>query len=165
MGARTLRARGGGIAILIYTSGTTGEPKGAMISHENIIFSASSVLQAVPVNEGDEQICFLPLCHVLERLISVFTPLAAKSVVNFAESMETVFDNMQEVSPASFTAVPRVWEKVHARVSMLAADAGPLGRWAFARADHLMKGGAGSHPGWRRNSGSGISSYSPTCGA
>ena len=135
-------------AILIYTSGTTGEPKGAMISHENIIFSASSVLQAVPVYEGDEQICFLPLCHVLERLISVFTPLAAKSVVNFAESMETVFDNMREVSPASFTAVPRLWEKVHARVSMLAAEAGPLGRWAFARAlacgmaraGHLMEG-------------------------
>ena len=135
-------------AILIYTSGTTGQPKGAKISHENIIFSASSVLQAVPVNEGDEQICFLPLCHVLERLISVFTPLAAKSVVNFAESMETVFDNMREVSPASFTAVPRVWEKVHARVTMLAAEAGPLGRWAFARAlacgmaraDHLMEG-------------------------
>ncbi|MDE0239348.1 MAG: long-chain fatty acid--CoA ligase [bacterium] len=141
-------SRPGDTAILIFTSGTTGQPKGAMISHENIVFSASSVLQAVPVNEGDEQICFLPLCHVLERLISVFTPLAAKSVVNFAESMETVFDNMREVSPASFTAVPRVWEKVHARVSMLAAEAGPLGRWAFsralacgkARADHLMEG-------------------------
>ena len=135
-------------ASLIYTSGTTGQPKGAMISHENVIFSASSVLQAVPVDEGDEQICFLPLCHVLERLISVFTPIAAKSVVNFAESMETVFDNLREVSPASFTAVPRVWEKVHAHVSILATEAGPLGRWAFARAlacgmaraDLLMEG-------------------------
>ena len=135
-------------AILIYTSGTTGQPKGAMISHENIIFSTSSVLRAVPVGESEEQICFLPLCHVLERLISVFTPLATKSVVNFAESMETVFDNLREVSPASFTAVPRVWEKIHANVSMLATEAGPLGRWAFsralacgmARADYLMAG-------------------------
>ena len=135
-------------AILIYTSGTTGEPKGAMISHGNIVFSAASALQAMPAGEGDEQLCFLPLCHVLERLISVFTPLAAKSVVNFAESMETVFDNLREVSPASFTAVPRVWEKIHAHVSMLAAGATPLGRWAFrralacgtARAAYLMAG-------------------------
>ncbi len=135
-------------AILIYTSGTTGQPKGAMISHENIVFSASSALQAAPTYEGDEQLCFLPLCHVLERLVSVFTPIVAKSVVNFAESMELVFDNLREVSPASFIAVPRVWEKVHTHVSMRAADAGPLGRWAFARAlacgmaraDHVMAG-------------------------
>ena len=135
-------------AILIYTSGTTGQPKGAMISHRNIVFSASSALSAMPVRAGEEQLCFLPLCHVLERLISVFIPVAAGSVVNFAESMETVFDNLREVSPATFTAVPRVWEKIHSRVTMLARDATPLGRWAFeralvcgtARADHLMRG-------------------------
>ena len=136
------------IAILIYTSGTTGRPKGAMISHENILFSASFALSAMPVRAGDEQLCFLPLCHVLERLISVFIPMAAASVVNFAESMTTVFDNLREVSPATFTAVPRVWEKIHSHVSMLAQDATPLGRWAFQRAlacgmeraDHLMQG-------------------------
>ena len=69
-------------------------------------------------------------------------------MVNFAESMETVFDNLREVSPATFTAVPRVWEKIHSRITMLARDATPLGRWAFeralvcgtTRADHLMRG-------------------------
>ena len=122
------------VAMLIYTSGTTGPPKGAMITHENVIFSAASILRATPTREGDEQLCFLPLCHVLERLVSVFVPIAAKSVVNFAESMETVFDNLREVSPATFTAVPRVWEKIHSRVRVLAAEATPLGRWAFERA-------------------------------
>ena len=122
------------VAMLIYTSGTTGPPKGAMITHENVIFSVASVLRATPTLEGDEQLCFLPLSHVLERLVSVFVPIAAKSVVNFAESIETVFDDLREVSPATFTAVPRVWEKIHSRVQVLAAEATPLGRWAFGRA-------------------------------
>ena len=127
-------SRPGDTAMLIYTSGTTGPPKGAMITHENIVFSVASILRATPTHEGDEQLCFLPLCHVLERLISVFVPIAAKSVVNFAESIETVFDNLREVSPTSFTAVPRVWEKIHSRVRVLAAEATPIGRWAFERA-------------------------------
>ena len=65
-----------------------------MITHENVICSVASVLRSTPVLEGDEQLCFLPLCHVLERLVSVFVPIAATSVVNFAESLETVFDNL-----------------------------------------------------------------------
>lgn len=135
-------------AILVYTSGTTGPPKGAMISHQNIIFSLSTAPATLPVKETDEQVCFLPLCHILERLISVFTPIAFKSTVNFAESPETVFDNVQEVSPHVFTAVPRVWEKIYSRVSILAGDATPLGRWAYrqaakvgaARAEYLAEG-------------------------
>ena len=127
-------ARPGDTAVLIYTSGTTGRPKGAMISHENILCSAGTVLGVLPTREGDEQLCFLPLCHVLERLVSVFVPIAAKTVVNFAESVETVFDNLREVSPASFTAVPRIWEKIHSRVTVMAGEATPLGRWAWRRA-------------------------------
>ncbi len=126
--------RPGDVAILVYTSGTTGPPKGAMITHENIMFSISAGIEALPVFPDDEQICFLPLCHILERLISVFTPIAAKSTVNFAESPETVFDNMREVSPTVFTAVPRVWEKIHSRVSLMADDATRLGRWVWNRA-------------------------------
>ena len=124
----------GDTAILIYTSGTTGRPKGAMISHENIICSATTALRVLPTSQGDEQLCFLPLCHVLERLVSVFVPIAAQSVVNFAESVETVFDNLREVSPASFTAVPRIWEKIHSRVSVMSREATPVGRWAYGRA-------------------------------
>ncbi len=121
-------------AILVYTSGTTGPPKGAMISHQNIIFSLSSTAAMLPVFESDEQVCFLPLCHILERFISVFSPIAARSTVNFAESPETVFDNVQEVSPHIFTAVPRVWEKVYSRISIMVGDSTPFGRWAYNRA-------------------------------
>ena len=121
-------------AILVYTSGTTGQPKGAMISNQNIMFSLSTGVVTLPTLSLDEQVCFLPLCHILERFISVFTPISAKSTVNFAESPETVFDNVQEVSPHIFTAVPRVWEKVYSRISIMVGDATPLGQWAYRQA-------------------------------
>ena len=122
------------IAILVYTSGTTGMPKGAMITNHNIMYTISIGAVTLPVYETDEQVCFLPLCHILERLISVFSPIAGKSTVNFAESPETVFDNVQEVSPHIFTAVPRVWEKIYSRISIMIGDATPFGRWCFNRA-------------------------------
>ena len=121
-------------AILIYTSGTTGTPKGAMITHRNILAGIASGLPILSTRNGDEQLCFLPLSHVLERMVSAYAPIAAMSVVNFAESPETVFSNLQEVSPAFFTAVPRVWEKIHSAISVRAREATPLGRWAFERA-------------------------------
>jgi long-chain acyl-CoA synthetase len=122
------------IAILIYTSGTTGMPKGVMITHSNIMFTISSNVLTLPVFPEDDQVCFLPLCHVLERMISVFGPIAARSTVNFAESTETVFENLREVSPTAFTAVPRVWEKIYSQITIMAGDATPFGRWAFNRA-------------------------------
>ncbi len=133
-------------AMLIYTSGTTGMPKGAMLGHENILSSMEAGARALEVKPEDEQLCFLPLCHILERNVSVYFPLGAACTVNFSESAETVFDNMQEVSPATFVAVPRVWEKIYSRVLVLAQEATPIGRWAFhralkagaARADYVM---------------------------
>jgi len=125
-------------AILVYTSGTTGMPKGAMISHENLIYSLVSSIDNAPVYPTDDQICFLPLCHILERVFSVFNPIASRSTVNFAESPETIFDNLQEVSPHTFVAVPRVWEKIFSRVSITVGDATGLQKWAYAKA---MKAG------------------------
>ena len=122
------------IAIMVYTSGTTGMPKGGMISHSNIMFSVSTTMDCAPTNKTDEQICFLPLCHILERMFSCFIPIAFMSTVNFAESPETVFDNLQEVSPHTFVAVPRLWEKIYSRVTILLSDATPLQRWAFSKA-------------------------------
>ena len=121
-------------SILIYTSGTTGEPKGVEIAGNNIMFSISAGGRSLPVFDSDEQLCFLPLCHILERLISVFQPIGAGSVINFAESPETVFDNLQEVSPTIFTAVPRVWERIYSRVSIMTGEATPFGRWTFKKA-------------------------------
>ena len=97
------------IRMLIYTSGTTGAPKGAMISHRNILFQLKAGETMLEALDSDEQLCFLPLCHILERLVSVEMPTYKGCTVNFAESPETVFDNLREVSPHTFTAVPRLW--------------------------------------------------------
>lgn len=128
------KAKPSDVRMLIYTSGTTGRPKGAMITHANIIFQIASLNRLIPGNEADEQLCFLPLCHVLERLFSVETQLAYGSTVNFAESPETVFDNMREVSPHVFVAVPRLWEKIFSRLQILRKESTPIGRWSLDRA-------------------------------
>ncbi|MEM9331930.1 MAG: long-chain fatty acid--CoA ligase [Pseudomonadota bacterium] len=130
------KAQPNDVRMLIYTSGTTGKPKGAMITHANIMFQINSLFQVLTVNQDDEQLCFLPLCHVVERLFSVETQLAIGSTVNFAESPETVFDNLREVSPHIFVAVPRVWEKIFSRIQILRKEATAIGRWAFDRATH-----------------------------
>ena len=136
------------VRMLIYTSGTTGKPKGAMITHGNILFQLNSLYQLLDNSEDDEALCFLPLCHVLERLFSVDSQLGIGNVVNFAESPETVFENLQEVSPHVFVAVPRVWEKIYSRLQILRKEATGFGRWAFdqavttgiARAKYQMTG-------------------------
>jgi len=122
------------LAILVYTSGTTGMPKGTMLTQENILAGMEASLYGLPFSKGAEQLCFLPLCHILERIVSLYTPLVVSSTVNFAESPETVFDNIREVSPHGFVAVPRVWEKVYSRVLIMAQEATWIGRMAFATA-------------------------------
>ncbi len=121
-------------AILVYTSGTTGKPKGAMISHGNLMYSVSAGLRDGPVYSTDDQLCFLPLCHILERVFSVNAPIAAASTINFAESPETIFDNLQEVSPQTFVAVPRLWEKIYSQVAIRIGDATLLQKWAYSKA-------------------------------
>ncbi len=121
-------------AILVYTSGTTGPPKGAMISHGNIVAAIISSVTTLPLEARDEQLCYLPLCHIYERLVSTFLAIGVTSTVNFAESPETVFDNVREVSPHVFTGVPRVWEKVYSRVTIMASEATWLGKTVFALA-------------------------------
>ncbi|WP_439143467.1 AMP-dependent synthetase/ligase [Planktotalea sp.] len=121
-------------AILVYTSGTTGKPKGAMISHGNLMYSVSAGLRDGPVFSTDDQLCFLPLCHILERVFSVNAPIAAASTINFAESPETIFDNLQEVSPQTFVAVPRLWEKIYSQVAIRIGDATLLQKWAYSKA-------------------------------
>ena len=122
------------VGVLIYTSGTTGQPKGVMLTQENIIAGMETSLYGLPFEKHAEQLCFLPLCHILERIVSLYTPLIVSSTVNFAESPETVFDNLREVSPHGFVAVPRVWEKIYSRVLVMAQESTAIGRWAFAQA-------------------------------
>lgn len=118
-------------ALLIYTSGTTGPPKGAMITHRNVIFQLSVCQEILDDRATDEQLCFLPLAHIYERELSSHLPLTTGAVVNFTESVDTVFENMREVSPHSFSAVPRFWEKVYSQIQVYREEASTVGRWAF----------------------------------
>ena len=124
----------GDLAILIYTSGTTGAPKGAMISHRNILFQMMNVGNAFDLREGDEQLSFLPLCHIAERSFTAYWQIVAGTVVNFAESPETIVENMQEVQPTVFFAVPRLWEKFYSSLILRLKDAGPLSQLAYKAA-------------------------------
>ncbi len=120
------------IALLIYTSGTTGPPKGAMLSHRNVVFQSAVLDQVMPIDATDEQLSFLPLSHIAERLLSSFRPIFAGSTVNFAESQETVPENIREISPTVFFGVPRIWEKFYSSITIAAGDGTRLERWSFA---------------------------------
>jgi long-chain acyl-CoA synthetase len=122
------------LAILVYTSGTTGPPKGAMLSHRNILFQLAYADFITELREGDQQLSFLPLCHIAERTFTVFNPLHTGSTVNFAESLDTVPEDIREIAPALFFAVPRIWEKFYSAVALRMRDATALGRFAYERA-------------------------------
>jgi len=119
------------LAILVYTSGTTGPPKGAMLSHRNILFQLGYADFIAEPRPGDQQLSFLPLSHVAERTFTVFYPLRTGATVNFAESIDTVPDNIREVAPAVFFAVPRIWEKFYSGVALRMREATSLGRLAY----------------------------------
>ena len=140
------------LAILVYTSGTTGPPKGAMLSHRNILFQLGYADFIAEPRPGDQQLSFLPLCHVAERTFTVFYPLRTGATVNFAESIDTVPDNLREVAPAVFFAVPRIWEKFYSGVALRMRDATTPGklayRWALAIGMRVAERRiAGSRPG------------------
>jgi len=124
-------ARPDDLAILVYTSGTTGPPKGAMLSHRNIIFQLGFTDYLTEPRAGDQQLSFLPLSHVAERSFTIFYPLSTGSTVNFAESIDTVPDNLREVAPAVFFAVPRIWEKFYSGVALRMREATRAGRLAY----------------------------------
>jgi long-chain acyl-CoA synthetase len=111
------------LSVLIYTSGTTGPPKGAMLSHSNVTWMANAVSKTNEVYPTDEVLSFLPLCHIFERLFSVFVHITYGYVVNFVEKPDTVTDNMGEVSPTVGYAVPRIWEKYYSAILIKMSDA------------------------------------------
>ncbi len=100
---------------LIYTSGTTGKPKGVMLSHDNLLSNCRNSSSAVPVGKDDKALSFLPLCHIFERMVTYLYMIHGVSIY-YAESMETIADNLREVHPSIFTTVPRLLEKVYDRI-------------------------------------------------
>jgi long-chain acyl-CoA synthetase len=120
------------LALLVYTSGTTGPPKGAMLCHRNVLFQLDNAEAFIPLQEGGEQLAFLPLCHIAERTFTAFLPLRSGSVANFAESLETVPDNVREVAPTLFFAVPRIWERFYSGIVIRMKEATWIGQLAYA---------------------------------
>ncbi len=106
------------IATFVYTSGTTGPPKAVMLSHSNVIFDSNAFARHVPAFETDVLLSYLPLCHIAERTLSVYHAINMGFTVFFAESPDTVPDNLREVSPTFFFAVPRIWEKFYSTINL-----------------------------------------------
>jgi len=121
----------GDLAVLIYTSGTTGRPKGAMLSHANLIAAMHLCADSFAQDARDERMCFLPLCHVAERIVGVYTALLTGTRLNFVENPETVPENVREIAPTVFGAVPRIWEKFYSVVLIRVREATRLQQLAY----------------------------------
>ena len=140
-------------ATLVYTSGTTGPPKGAMLSHRNLVWTAGAtpaIIAGGKVPTQIELLSYLPLCHVFGRLYDLAFAIGFRATVNFAESIDTVVADLQEIQPTYFPAPPRIWEKMSAATQIRMADASPTkkvlyrlslkaGMW---NADRLLKRGS-----------------------
>ncbi|MCP2519255.1 long-chain fatty acid--CoA ligase [Candidatus Aminicenantes bacterium AC-335-K20] len=118
------------LATIIYTSGTTGIPKGVMLTHKNILSNIISVSQIIEFSEKDTVLSFLPLSHILERMVT-HTYIYKGCTIAYAESIETVAQNLLEVRPNIMVSVPRVFEKIYAKVMDNVLSSSPLKRKIF----------------------------------
>jgi long-chain acyl-CoA synthetase len=123
----------GDVATIVYTSGTTGEPKGVVQSHANHMAALAALAQIPGVQPGDVHLLFLPLAHSFAR-VEAFMAVHRGLVTAFAEHLDRVGDDLREVRPDFIFAVPRVFEKAHARIRATVAAGPPLRRWVFAQA-------------------------------
>jgi len=123
------------LATMIYTSGTTGNPKGVMLSHQNLLSNVRACKERIPADENSRCLSFLPVCHVYERMLHYLYMYCGCSIY-FAESMDTIGDNIREVKPHVFTAVPRLLEKVYEKIMAKGDDLTGIKRklffWAVA---------------------------------
>jgi long-chain acyl-CoA synthetase len=129
----------GDVATIVYTSGTTGRPKGVVQTHANHMAALAAIAQIPGVEPGDVHLLFLPLAHSFARL-EAFMGVHRGLVTAFAQSLDRLGDDLRDVRPHFIFAVPRVFEKAHARIVAMAAAAPPLRRWLFTRAMRVGRG-------------------------
>ncbi|MCA9507877.1 MAG: long-chain fatty acid--CoA ligase [Myxococcales bacterium] len=138
------------IASLVYTSGTTGEPKGAMISHDNILYEAHVIDKLGIINEEDVQMLFLPLAHIFARVLE-YAWIRTGHLLAFAQSIDKLMDDMAVVRPTFMAGVPRIYEKIRAKIIETAlASSGIkklIAQGALHEADKLALGGESG--GWK----------------
>jgi long-chain acyl-CoA synthetase len=119
------------LAAIIYTSGTTGDPKGAMLTHSNLVSNAKAAASVLPITSSDISLSVLPYAHVFERLVALYLYPAVGVSIHIGESMEKIVDNLGEVRPTVMTSVPRLYEKMHARVLEKVSQGSPLRQKIF----------------------------------
>jgi long-chain acyl-CoA synthetase len=127
------------LVTIIYTSGTTGNPKGVMLSHQNLLSNVSACIEPIPANNTSRVLTFLPICHVYERMLHYLYMYLGCSIY-FAESMDTIGDNIKEVKPDVFSAVPRLIEKVFDKIMAKGEELSGVKRglfyWALSLAEN-----------------------------
>ena len=130
------------VCTLIYTSGTTGEPKAVMMTHTNLVWTAGSLLPTLNLGPEDVGLSYLPLSHIAEQILTIHGPMAMGSTVHFAESLEKLGENLADVRPTIFMGVPRVWEKIQAKMQAAGAKSPPFRKKlvAWARKTGLAGG-------------------------
>jgi len=124
-------------ATLIYTSGTTGPPKAVMLSHENLTWTAGVSEKIVGSKPGDRSVSYLPLSHVAEQMLTLMVPLTTGGTVHFLPVLEKLPDALRSVQPTMFFGVPRVWEKIQAKVEAGVASAPPARQKMFRSAQKV----------------------------
>lgn len=136
---RTQQVKPDDVATLIYTSGTTGRPKGAMLTHRNIISNVKAAHDAVSISDQDRCLSFLPLCHSFERMGGYYAMIAGGAEVYYAESVDTVAKNMLEANPSIVISVPRLFEKIYNTVNKSVQEGSALRKSVFAWALEVGK--------------------------
>ncbi len=129
------------LATLVYTSGTTGHPKGVMLSHYNILWNADTILRGIPAYREDLFLSFLPLSHAFERTVGYCLPMMAGSTVAYSRSVAELAEDLLNQRPTVLVSVPRIYERVYAKIQEQLDDKGVLAHWLFNQAVRL---------GWRR---------------
>lgn len=125
-------------ALMVFTSGSTGKPKAAMMSWRGLGCAAQGLNSVVGCTDRHSLVSYLPLCHVAEQMFSIHIPVYTGAVVNFAESLRTIQEDLRELSPKIFFGVPRIWEKFHSSIQSKIREAGPLRRGVYKAAMHSL---------------------------